>query len=153
LQFWIFKFRIMVVPTDFRCLLTLPRSPHNFPFLTNFLNSCLIMVHTRRSPLSQPSTVVTRSAKVSILFALVSKNEDGRYSYEVCRACALSHFPMLCRIFFSLLMTMLVSSPLFRPLEMRKIFDKALENEKMRMHDKPHKNTCRPHSWTLMQIK
>ena len=37
------------------------------------------------------------------------------YSYEVCRACALSHFPMLCRIFFSLLMTMLVSSPLLRP--------------------------------------
>lgn len=107
----------MVVPTDFRCLLTLPRSPHNFPFLTNFslpITSCLIMVHTRRSPLSQPSTVVTRSANVSILFALVSKNEDRRYSYEVCRACALSHFPMLCPIFFSLLMTMLASSPLLR---------------------------------------
>ena len=111
LQFWIFKFRTVVVPTDFRCLLTLPRSPHNFPFLTNFPNSSLIMVHTRRSPLSQPSTVVTRSAKVSILFALVSKNEDGRYSYEVCRACALSHFPMVCRKIFSFVITMLVSSP------------------------------------------
>jgi hypothetical protein len=113
----------MVVPTDFPCPLThtLPRSPHNFSFLTNFslpITSCLIMVHTRRSPLSQPSTVVTRSTNVSIIFALVSKNEDRRYSYEVCRACAFSHFPMLCPIFFSLLMTMLVSSPLLRPLGM-----------------------------------
>jgi hypothetical protein len=45
------------------------------------------MVHTRRSPLSQPSTVAMRSANVSILYALVSKNEDPRsYSYEVCHA-------------------------------------------------------------------
>jgi hypothetical protein len=105
-------------------LLTLPRSPHNFSFLTNFslpINSCLIMVHTRRSPLSQPSTVLTRSTNVSILFALVSKSEDRRYSYEVCRACAFSHFPIFqCFVeyFFSFLMTTLVSSLLLRPLGM-----------------------------------
>ncbi len=76
-------------PIFLALLHTLPRSPHNFPFLTNFslpINSCLIMVHTRRSPLSQPSTVATHSTNVSILFALVSKNEDHSYSYEVCRA-------------------------------------------------------------------
>jgi hypothetical protein len=50
------------------------------------------MVHTRRLPLSQPSTAATRSMNVSILFALVS-NEDRSYSDEVC--------PALMRIFSS----------------------------------------------------
>jgi hypothetical protein len=77
------------------------------------------MVHTRRSPLSQPSTVATHSTNVSILFALVSKNEDHSYSYEVCRALMrILSCSRFCRLFFSLLMTMLVSSPLLRPLEM-----------------------------------
>ena len=93
------SYAILILPTVFRC----PRFPNNFPFLTNsspHINSCLIMVHTRRSPLSQLSTVATRSRNVSILFALVS-NDDSHYS-EVCVALMriLSCSPALLSIIF-----------------------------------------------------
>ncbi len=100
-ELWSCQLQIMMLPTVFCC----PRFPNEEgPSLTNLslhINSwCLIMVHTRRSPLSQPSTVPTRSRNVSILFALVS-NEDS-YSYEVCHAlmCILSCSPALLSIIF-----------------------------------------------------
>ena len=100
-EVWSCQVQIMMLPTVFCC----PHFPtKEGPFLTNLSphnNSwCLIMVHTRRSPLSQPSTVATRSRNVSMLFALVS-NEDS-YSYEVCHALMhiLSCSPALLSIIF-----------------------------------------------------